>query len=111
MGIEEMIPIAILKANTVDEISFSTRSGVSHAGYHAEYSDGGRITVSSSQITAVTGGSYNLDRTKDEWDLKTFISISKTENTTVSSLRFPGDRRDTYNPTTEEVSDFLKTYL
>ena len=111
MSIEEMIPLALKKANTVDEISFSTRSGVGHAGYYAHFPDGGAITVSASQVTVVSGSSYNLDRTGDEWSLKTFLTSSKTKDVCVASLRFPGDRRDTYNPTHDEVAEFLQNYL
>ena len=110
MSIEERLPIALLKAMSIQKTQMSNRAGVYHAGYFAEFKDGGRIDVSTLQRVATEHETYGLDALGDIEIFHRFVRTSKFEDVTVRSLRFPGDRRDTYSPTDEEVADFLSIY-
>jgi len=109
MRIEEMLPIALAKASSVRETSRSNRQMIFHVGYFAEWENGGRISVSTSQ-SAATDHHFAEISEDGRVDLKAAIKVSTFSDVIVSSLRFPGDRRDTYNPDESEVLDFLSNY-
>ena len=111
MAIEEMLPLALLKAKEIQITQSSNRQGIFHMGYYAEFAGGGRLNVSTTQKVADEFKSYNLNPSGDEWVSERFLTSTTYHDVIIQFLRFPGDRQNTFSPTEEEVEEFLKTYI